>query len=54
MPRLMYSVMLAAMTNEPNERGRPKGLLATIMSDIHFWIPALVLLAGLIVLHKLS
>jgi hypothetical protein len=50
----MYSVMLAAMTNAQNERARPKELLATILSDIHFWIPALVLLAGLIVLHKLN
>ena len=49
----MYSVMLADMANDPNHRVRSKGLLATILSDIHFWIPALVLLAGLIILHKL-
>ena len=42
------------MTDEPNERARSKGLLATILSDVHFWIPALVLLAGLIVLHRLG
>ena len=45
--------MLADMTNKPIGRTQPKGLLQTILSDLHFWIPALVLLAGLIALHQL-
>jgi hypothetical protein len=45
--------MLADMTDGRNHRARPKALLTAILSDIHFWIPALVLLAGLIVLHRL-
>jgi hypothetical protein len=28
-------------------------LLRVIASDIHFWIPLLVLLAGLVLLHEL-
>jgi len=30
-----------------------RSLLTTITSDIHFWIPLLVLLAGLLLLQKL-
>ena len=41
------------MANDSSEQVRSKALLATILSDVHFWIPALVLLAGLIVLHQL-
>jgi hypothetical protein len=26
-------------------------LWSTILTDIHFWVPAIVLLAGLVVLH---
>jgi hypothetical protein len=28
-----------------------KGLVATILTDVHFWIPAVVLLGGLWVLY---
>jgi hypothetical protein len=27
--------------------------LATILSDIHFWVPVAVLIAGLILLHSI-
>jgi hypothetical protein len=29
----------------------PKGVAATILTDVHFWIPAVVLLGGLWVLY---
>jgi hypothetical protein len=35
------------MATEPSSRGR----LSTIFTDIHFWVPALVLLAGLLLLR---
>ena len=39
--------------NDENLRIRPDSLLRTIMRDIHFWIPLLVLLAGLLFLREL-
>ena len=27
--------------------------LASILSDIHFWVPVIVLIAGLILLHSI-
>jgi hypothetical protein len=32
---------------------KPGKLLSTILHDIHFWIPLVVLLAGLFLLHNL-
>ena len=40
------------MPREPGE-GRASSTLFMIASDIHFWIPLIVLLAGLLLLHKL-
>jgi len=34
-------------------KARPSSLFSTIMCDIHFWIPLLVLLTGLFVLREL-
>jgi hypothetical protein len=39
--------------NDRNLRIRPDSLFSTIMGDIHFWIPLVVLLAGLLLLHEL-
>lgn len=39
--------------NDENLRIRPDSLHRTIMRDIHFWIPLLVLLAGLLFLREL-
>ena len=39
--------------NDKNLRRRPTSLFSTIMRDIHFWIPLLVLLAGLLFLREL-
>jgi hypothetical protein len=32
---------------------RPDSLFSILLRDIHFWIPLLVLLAGLLFLHEL-
>jgi hypothetical protein len=29
----------------------PRGRMASILTDIHFWVPAVVLLAGLLLLR---
>jgi len=39
--------------NDKNLRTRPDTLLRTIVGDIHFWIPLVVLLAGLLLLREL-
>lgn len=39
--------------NDEDLRIRPDSLLRTIMRDIHFWIPLIVLLAGLLLLQEL-
>jgi hypothetical protein len=38
-----------------NQTGRAarSSLFRTIATDVHFWIPLLVLLAGLVLLHEL-
>lgn len=41
------------MAKGQNGRLGPNMLLRVIASDIHFWIPLLVLLAGLVLLHEL-
>jgi hypothetical protein len=39
--------------NEPNPGQRGTGLSAVIR-DVHFWVPAIVLIAGLILLRWVS
>jgi hypothetical protein len=39
--------------NNKNLRTRPDSLFSTIMRDVHFWIPLLVLLGGLLFLREL-
>jgi hypothetical protein len=39
--------------NDENLRTRPDSLVSTIIGDVHFWIPLVVLLAGLLLLHEL-
>ncbi|MGB6684656.1 MAG: hypothetical protein WBH24_13500, partial [Candidatus Acidiferrum sp.] len=41
--------------NMPDETLSPRtaGVWTVIFTDVHFWVPAIVLLAGLIVLHWL-
>jgi hypothetical protein len=41
------------MPKEQNGRPGSDTLLRVIATDIHFWIPMLVLLAGLMLLHEL-
>jgi hypothetical protein len=38
--------------NNKNLRTRPESLFSTITRDVHFWIPLLVLLAGLLFLRE--
>jgi hypothetical protein len=38
------------MTNE-NSVPKSAGAWTMIFTDVHFWVPAIVLLAGLVVLH---
>lgn len=38
------------MVSDPSQR---RGLLRAIFTDIHFWIPLCVLVAGLVLLDKL-
>lgn len=39
---------------DENPTIRPDSLFSTIARDIHFWIPLLVLLAGLLFLRELN
>ena len=39
---------------ESSSRREPRGLLGTILSDVHFWVPVIVLLGGLAVLRWVS
>jgi hypothetical protein len=41
------------MLKQQNGRAESDTLLRIIATDIHFWIPLLVLLAGLVLLHEL-
>ncbi|HUI75376.1 MAG TPA: hypothetical protein VLX32_10540 [Candidatus Acidoferrum sp.] len=38
------------MTSEEPAK-RPASYWGAVLSDVHFWIPAIVLLGGLLVLH---
>jgi hypothetical protein len=37
--------------NHPVESHKPRSVIAAILTDIHFWIPAIVLFFGLWALH---
>ena len=37
--------------NHPVESRKPHSVISAILTDVHFWIPAMVLLFGLWVLH---
>jgi hypothetical protein len=39
---------------EGNNKTRPRALFHTIVRDVHFWIPLLVLVAGLLFLARLD
>jgi len=39
--------------NEDDQKTRPHTLFSTIIGDVHFWIPLIVLLAGLLLLCEL-
>ena len=41
------------MPKEQNGRAEHEPLIRAIATDLHFWIPLLVLLAGLVLLHEL-
>jgi hypothetical protein len=41
------------MAKDETGRTEPASLFRTIATDIHFWIPLLVFLAGLVLLHEL-
>ena len=41
------------MPNEERARGEIDGLFRVVAGDIHFWIPFVVLVAGLALLHQL-
>jgi hypothetical protein len=36
---------------DKNPAQKSAGLWTAIFTDVHFWVPAIVLLAGLVVLH---
>ena len=38
----------------PNESAPPQSTFASIVTDIHFWVPVGVLIAGLLLLRSLS
>jgi hypothetical protein len=45
------SISEAAMSSSTTDV--PRSLLRAIFTDLHFWIPLIVLLAGLVLLDKL-
>jgi len=38
----------------PGEIAPKQSTLACILTDVHFWVPVVVLIAGLLLLHSLS
>jgi hypothetical protein len=36
---------------DENPAKKPGGVWIMILTDVHFWVPAIILLAGLAVLH---
>jgi hypothetical protein len=50
----MVGIMIGRdQVTDENLTTRPDSLFRTIMRDIHFWIPLIVLLAGLLFLRGL-
>jgi hypothetical protein len=41
------------MPNQRQENDTPRSLMRIVATDIHFWIPLAVLMAGLLLLNKL-
>jgi hypothetical protein len=41
------------MANEESGRAGAGSLFGVVVTDTHFWIPLIVLLAGLVLLHEL-
>lgn len=41
------------MPDEENGRAALGSLFGVVATDIHFWIPMIVLVAGLVLLHEL-
>ncbi len=41
------------MANEESGRAGAGSLFGVVVTDIHFWIPLIVLVAGLVLLHEL-
>jgi hypothetical protein len=38
----------------PSEIAQKQSTLAYVLTDVHFWVPVVVLIAGLLLLHTLS
>jgi hypothetical protein len=38
---------------DENPAQKPGGVWRMILTDVHFWVPAIILLAGLAVLHAI-
>jgi hypothetical protein len=38
----------------PTEIAQKQSTLACILTDVHFWVPVAVLIAGLLLLHSLN
>jgi hypothetical protein len=53
-PRIVRVLNFPAV-NRTHEKSNPqrRSLLSAIVSDVHFWIPLGVLMAGLLLLHEL-
>ena len=41
------------MANEESGRAEVGRLFGIVVTDVHFWIPLIVLVAGLVLLHEL-
>jgi hypothetical protein len=51
-PRMLnFPAVIPLHEEESSPQRQP--LLSAIMRDVHFWIPLVVLMAGLILLHEL-
>lgn len=41
------------MAHEESRRAGTGSLFGVVVADVHFWIPLIVLVAGLVLLHEL-
>ncbi len=46
--------IFAAIMGTASDKTAPRGWLAMVLRDEHFWIPLVVLLGGLLVLHWIA